>query len=67
MIIFVMICGLLTIYFAWHDIRQQKKIRVLEAEIRHTKHNQYFRELGYDPDECEDCHLPGDCPLCGGI
>jgi len=20
---------------------------------------------GFDPIECEECHLPGDCPLCG--
>lgn len=21
--------------------------------------------IGCDPIECEECHLPGDCPLCG--
>lgn len=25
-----------------------------------------FINRGYDPDECAECHLPGDCPLCGG-
>jgi len=28
--------------------------------------NRYLRESGFDPDECEQSHLPGDCPLCGG-
>ena len=42
-----------------------KKIKRLETEIGHTKHGRYVRELGYDLDECEDCHLPNDCPLCG--
>lgn len=23
-------------------------------------------ESGFDPDECSELHLPGDCPLCGG-
>jgi len=26
---------------------------------------QYLSNCGFDPDECRECHLPGDCPLCG--
>lgn len=25
----------------------------------------YWREYGFSPIECEEFHLPGDCPLCG--
>jgi len=24
-------------------------------------------ERGFDPSECEEHHLRGDCPLCGGL
>lgn len=27
----------------------------------------YFRELGFAPEECQQHHLPGDCPLCGAV
>jgi len=26
-----------------------------------------FTDYGYDRKECEESHLPGDCPLCGGV
>ncbi|KKL65604.1 hypothetical protein LCGC14_2153340 [marine sediment metagenome] len=56
---------LLIVFFQREDWRLRKKIGKLEAELNHTKHNQYVRELGFDLDECADIHLPGDCPLCG--
>ena len=61
----MVVWGLLIVFFQREDWRLRKKIRKLEAELEHTKHNQYVRELGLDPDECSDVHLPGDCPLCG--
>ena len=61
----VPLMGLIVIFFSWDELRLLKKIRKLQAELEHTKHNRYIRELGFDPDECSDIHLPGDCPLCG--
>jgi len=58
--------GLLMVFFQREDWRLRKKVRKLEAELNHIKHNQYVRELGFDLDECSDVHLPGDCPLCEG-
>lgn len=34
------------------------------------KEKELFEKLdlklcGLDKEECEECHLPGDCPLCG--
>lgn len=27
---------------------------------------EYLLESGFDPEECAEVHLAGDCPLCGG-
>lgn len=37
---------------------------------REKKEAALFRKLdlklsGFDEEECRECHLPGDCPLCG--
>ena len=36
---------------------------------RNAKIAQYTEAIdrGFDPVECRDRHLPGDCPLCGAI
>lgn len=36
--------------------------REIEREVgQHT----YLKECGFSPNECNEYHLPGDCPLCG--
>jgi len=42
---------------------------IVEKRVRRERQERkqlYFDDYGYDPKECEECHLPGDCPLCGG-
>ena len=41
--------------------REKREREQLETE-KQTKSTIY----GWDYKECEECHLPGDCPLCGG-
>lgn len=38
-----------------------------EAKLKHEAAKLKFEATfsGFDPIECEECHLPGDCPLCG--
>jgi len=39
--------------------RREKEQLEIERKFKVT-------DYGYDPKECAECHLPGDCPLCGG-
>ena len=41
--------------------REKREREQIEVEQRLKIDN-----CGYDPKECDECHLPGDCPLCGG-
>lgn len=36
-----------------------------EREATESKGNMFWLARGLDPRECGECHLPGDCPLCG--
>jgi len=38
--------------------RKQREKELAEKQLDLTAY-------GYDLKECEECHLPGDCPLCG--
>jgi len=38
----------------------EANIKLDEANIKYD-----VALLGFDPLECDECHLPGDCPLCG--
>ena len=48
---------------------QEETIRGLQQKVaaKIVEREDYLNaiELGFDPNECEDSHLPGDCPLCG--
>ena len=35
-------------------------------KITRREDKKNLEEIGFDPEECKACHLPGDCPLCGG-
>ena len=45
------------------DIRLRRERQKVKQEKE--KPTFLFIDYGYDPKECEECHLPGDCPLCG--
>lgn len=49
---------------------RQKTIRELQCkladEVVRREEDLYAIECGFDPKECQEMHLPGDCPLCGG-
>ena len=64
--ILMAVVGFTIIYYQLSDNKLRRKIRHLETRIKHYAEHNYLRDYGYDSDECEDCHLPGDCPLCGG-
>jgi len=42
--------------------RDREKREREQAEIEQQLK---ITDYGYDLKECEECHLPGDCPLCG--
>jgi len=43
------------------------KAKLDEADIKLDEANTKYKValLGFDPMECDECHLSGDCPLCG--
>lgn len=64
--IVIAIWGLMQAHLAWVLAKQERRriersIPKIEAKYKPT----YLEQCGYSPKECEECHLPGDCPLCG--
>jgi len=46
------------------EIKRLIQEKVNQVVVYEDKNNAI--ESGFDPEECSECHLPGDCPLCGG-
>ena len=42
-----------------------RRVERLQAKLDKANLQREAAFLGFDPIECEECHLPGDCPLCG--
>lgn len=42
-----------------------RRVERLQAKLDKANLQREAAFLGCDPVECEECHLPGDCPLCG--
>lgn len=68
----ITIIGWFMMGFAWGAvvIFLVMLISVKLALREQKRERQIFRKLdmkliGFDRDECKECHLPGDCPLCG--
>ena len=45
-------------------LKKQEEERKLFAELDRKV---YLHACGYDEKECQETHLPGDCPLCGAV
>lgn len=45
----------------------RRRVERLQAKLDESNLRHKAILLDYDFIECEECHLPGDCPLCGGI
>jgi len=43
----------------------ERRVKRLKAKLDEANIKYDVALLGFDPVECEECHLPGDCPLCG--
>ena len=59
-------------YMVIDERRRQRRYRERDArqaeEAASKRADAYYKRwqrYGVDPDECDECHLPGDCPLCG--
>lgn len=53
----VVIAWVLKRYWKIHrEKKHQAKVDALDTLL-------WVRD--FDPEECRECHLPGDCPLCG--
>lgn len=48
-----------------HEERIRKIQQQVAMDIIERENILNAIEIGYDPRECQECHLPGDCPLCG--
>jgi len=57
------IFGLLSVRSYW--IAERHDRRRIEREEIEDEYKAHLKQCGFTPDECEECHLPGDCPLCG--
>ena len=43
----------------------RRRVKRLRADLDKVNLRCEATLRDYDPIECEECHLPGDCPLCG--
>ena len=43
-----------------------KMVWVFSKALIQLRNEMRLREYGLSQMECDECHLPGDCPLCGG-
>ncbi len=54
----------------WINHKTEKEVidemsAVLAEALVIARKEIYFRPYGFSPSECNEMHLPGDCPLCG--
>ena len=61
----VMPVAILVFMYITDERHWRRKVERLQVEL--DKANQKYDATirGFDPIECEEHHLPGDCPLCG--
>lgn len=51
---------------AWLRSGRRRDKERWEREQKEIEQRLKVTDYGYDPKECAEHHLPGDCPLCGG-
>lgn len=44
----------------------RRRVKRLRGKFEYLRNgNDLMKKHGFDPAECAESHLPGDCPLCG--